>query len=148
VRLRLGEALQQQLQTVGIAVTLESVETTVWSERVKTAADFDLTLLHGSQGPEANNMRMRFGTNGQQQVMGYSSPALDQLLQQGAVSTNLSARADAYFAAQAILAEDLPIAPLAEFVKVTIWREGITGWPWTEARGLVTFNEFSLVQRP
>lgn len=63
------------------------------------------------------------------QVMGYASPELDAALAEGARTPDLTRRALAYGRAQEILARDLPIAPLAENVHVTVCRKEVTGLP-------------------
>ena len=78
--------------------------------------------------------------------MGYSSADFDAAVAEGARLTALEARAKAYFRAQEILAQDLPLAPLAENVQFIVTREAITGLAQGEARGLVTFQDFSLVK--
>jgi ABC-type transport system substrate-binding protein len=51
------------------------------------------------------------------------------------------------YRAQEILAAELPFAPLAEFAQILAYRDRVTGLPHVEARGLVTFNDYSLVRR-
>jgi len=142
----LARVVKEQLAQVGIEIVPEAVDPQTWSARVMVDHDFDLALVDGSHGPDPDNMRLRFGSQGPMQVMGYHNPELDALLERGMSTADTHERAKAYHAAQEILARDLPIAPLAEFVKVAIFREGVTGLPDTEARGLVTFQDFSLVR--
>ena len=80
--------------------------------------------------------------------MGYSNAELDAVLARGGGSSDMSVRATAYFRAQEILAEDLPIAPLVENVRVTISRIGIRGLPQDDARGLVPEYRYNLVRLP
>jgi ABC-type transport system substrate-binding protein len=105
-----------------------------------------MTIIAGAQGPDPENLSFRFGSRSPGQMPGYASPELDAALAEGAASLDLVRRARAYFRAQAILARDLPIAPLAEAVHVTVYRAHVRGLPHTEARGLVSSNDFSLVR--
>jgi ABC-type oligopeptide transport system substrate-binding subunit len=102
--------------------------------------------MGGSQGPDPENLNVRFGSRGATQVMGYESPELDATLAEGARATDLPRRARAYYRAQEILARDLPVVPLAEGIHVTISRRGVTGLPWVEGRGLIPDQELSLVR--
>jgi peptide/nickel transport system substrate-binding protein len=142
----IARVVQSQLFTVGISLTLESLDTTAWNTRLFKENSFDIALQNGTQGPDPNNMRLRFGSKGTIQGMGYNSAEVDALLDEGARASTLQARAAAYQKAQEILARDLPIAPLSESVKVEAYREGVTGLSSFEARGLVTFQDYSLVK--
>lgn len=136
----------EQLRAVGISVRLEQISSHRWMERVLQRHDFELTLIGGNQGPDPENLNLRFGSRGTTQIMGYANGQLDAVLSEGARALDLARRARAYFRAQEILARDLPIAPLAEGVQVTIYRRGVTGLPRVEARGLVPDYDFSLVR--
>jgi peptide/nickel transport system substrate-binding protein len=122
------------------------VTVAAWVERAMRGHDFDLTLVGGSQGPDPENLNVRFGSRGTSQIMGYESPELDAALAAGSGATDLALRARAYYRAQEILARDLPVVPLAEGIHVTIARRGVTGLPWVEGRGLVPDQELSLVR--
>jgi peptide/nickel transport system substrate-binding protein len=139
--------LRDQLRTVGIELRPVLLPPAELLERVLGRHDFDLALIAGGQGPDPESLATRFGSRGATQFMGYSSPDFDAAVAAGARTVDLPRRAQAYFRAQAILARDLPVAPLIESVHVTIFRRGITGLPQVEARGLVPSDEYSLVRR-
>ena len=138
--------LREQLRTVGIEARLVLLPLDQVLERVLTRHDFDLAVIAGNQGPDPENLNVRFGSQGASQFMGYSSPELDAALAEGARTIDLSRRARAYFRAQQILARDLPIAPLAEGVQIVVYRAGVRGLPQVEARGLVPVHDYSLVR--
>jgi peptide/nickel transport system substrate-binding protein len=142
----LARAVAAQLRAVGIEVRVTPLPLVAWLERVMQRRDFDLALLGGSQGPDPENLNVRFGSRGTTQIMGYESPDFDAAVAEGARTTDLARRTRAYFRAQEILAHDLPAAPLAEAIHVTITRRGVTGLPWVEGRGLVPDQELSLVR--
>jgi len=110
--------------------------------KVITNKDFEITILNGFQGPDPDNMRLRFGTGGGINIMGYSNPDLDEALAQGVSSMNPEERAPFYHEAQATLAEDLPIVPYAEVVSVHVWHSRVHGLPWADARGELGFYSF------
>ena len=139
-------AVQQDVARVGITLDLISVATSDWNTRVYTAKDFDLALANGSQGPDPDNLNVRFGSKGTSQFMGYANPDLDATLAEGARLTKLDERARAYFRAQDLLARDLPALPLMEAIQFIIYRANVSGLPQVEARGLVTFQNYSLVR--
>ncbi|HEX9943862.1 MAG TPA: ABC transporter substrate-binding protein [Thermoanaerobaculia bacterium] len=141
----IARVLVEQFQTVGVAVRIEPMTAGQWFERTRRH-DFDLTLMGGGHGPDPENLNSRFGSRGPTQIMGYASAEFDAAVREGARALDLGRRARAYFRAQRILARDLPIAPLAEGVMVTICRREVTGLPRAEARGLVPDYDYSLVR--
>ena len=144
----LAEEIAAQLAAVGLRVRTRCVAPQEYFRLIFEAHDFDLAVLAGSQGPDPDSLTTRFGSNGGSQIMGYSNAELDAVLARGGTSSDLSVRTAAYFRAQEILAEDLPIAPLVENVRVTISRVGVRGLPQDDARGLVPEFMYNLVRLP
>lgn len=145
----MAREIARQLQAVGIPVRLEIEPLDRWYARVMDRHDFDVALMGGSQGPDPENLNLRFGSKGLGgRIMGYESAELDTAVGEGGREVDLSRRARAYFRAQEILARDLPIAPLAESIRVMVCRRGVTGLSQTEGRGLVTLHDYSLVRLP
>jgi peptide/nickel transport system substrate-binding protein len=142
----LALGVQEQLRAIGLEVEIVSVGTSLLQARIFEQRDFDLVLADGTQGPDPDNLQFRFGSSGGYQFMGYSNPDFDTAVAEGARLVQLKQRADAYFRAQDILARDLPIAPLAENVQFVITRDRVSGLAQGEARGLVTFQDYSLVK--
>ena len=138
--------LREQLRTVGIDLRPVLLPVDRYLERTLQSHDFDLALMAGSQGPDPENLEARFGSRGTTQFMGYASPELDAAVAEGARTADLPRRAEAYFRAQAILARDLPVAPLLEGIHVALFRRGLRGLPQVEGRGLVPLHEYSLVR--
>jgi ABC-type transport system substrate-binding protein len=142
----MGGMVRDQLARVGLRVRLAKLPAAEWLERAVRRRDYDLTIFAGTQGPDPENLRFRFGPSSPYGLPGYASPELNAALAQGAASVDLQQRARAYSRAQAILARDLPFAPLAEAVHVAVFRSNVRGLPHIEARGLVSDNDFSLVR--
>jgi peptide/nickel transport system substrate-binding protein len=141
----MARLLVRQLAAVGIEVRPVLLPVDQLLERAMRQ-DFDLALLGGSHGPDPENLNFRFGSRGAGQLMGYSSPELDTVLDEGARTVDLAQRARSYFRAQEILARDLPVAPLVEGVHLAIFRRSVWGLPQVEARGLVPAGDYSLVR--
>lgn len=142
----ISEILVRQLAGVGVTVRPVLLPVDQILERAAVRQEFDLALLGGSQGPDPENLNLRFGPRGPLQIMGYSSPRLAAALAEGARSVDMAQRARAYFRAQDILAQDLPVLPLIEGVRLTIFHRRVRGLPQVEARGLVPADEYSLVR--
>jgi peptide/nickel transport system substrate-binding protein len=142
----LAREMSRQLAAVGIEIEVEALAVERYLDRLLHRHDFDLGLMGGSHGPDPANLEIRFGARGKQQFMGYADPALDRLLARGARQTDPALRARAYDQAQAVLAQTLPAAPLAEAVGIVAYRRGLAGLPQGEARGLVAGGDFSLAR--
>lgn len=138
--------LQRQLAPIGVVIEPVLLAQADYTKRVSEAHDFDLAMTNGSQGPDPDNLAARFGSRGSNQFMGYASAEFDGAVAEGARLVNLKDRAQAYFRAQAILARDLPFLPLVENVQFIIYRGNVTGLPQVQARGWVTFQDYSLVR--
>lgn len=138
--------LRDQLAEVGLAARVIPLPFNDWLDRVIQRRDFDLTLMSGAFGPDPENLSFRFGSRTARPNLGYASPELDAALAAGAATVDLERRARSYFRAQEILARDLPIAPLAEAVTVTVFSRRVRGLPPAEGRGLVPAHDFSLVR--
>jgi peptide/nickel transport system substrate-binding protein len=142
----IAREVARQLAAVGIAARVEIEPPGRWFERALRSHDFDLVILGGSQGPDPESLNLRFGSRGVTQVMGYESPELDGAIREGALEPDPARRAEAYFRAQEILSRDLPIAPLAEAIRVVVCRREVTGLAQVEGRGLVPPHDYSLVR--
>ncbi len=142
----IGRLLRDQLAEIGLVVRVTALPLNDWSDRVIRRKDFDLTLMSGRHGPDPENLSFRFGSRTANPNLGYANPELDAALAAGAATVDLEQRARSYYRAQEILAHDLPIAPLAEAVAVTVFRSNVRGLPNAEGRGLVPTHDFSLVR--
>lgn len=145
----MAELIREDLARVGLPVRVAQVTMAEWLDRVVHRLDYDMTIIAGMQGPDPENLRLRFGSGGSGGpggIPGYASPEIDAALAAGAASVDLPERARAYFRVQDVLARDLPIAPIAEGVHVTVFRSNVRGLAHAEGRGLVPANDFSLVR--
>jgi peptide/nickel transport system substrate-binding protein len=140
--------ISKQLAAVGLRCTPTPLPAASYLPTLMKGDAFDMVVVAGNQGPDPDTMVARFGSTGTMQIMGYSNPALDELLARGGMTADPVSRAASYFRAQEILAEDLPIAPLYETIRVAAFRDGLRGVPHEDARGLVADYTFNLVRLP
>lgn len=130
---RSAELVRDMLADIGVKVEatpydLAALADVVWAED----ADFDLFTgsVTSNNDPELGKSRhyitstigRSFG-NGSK----YSNPEVDALFDEGASTTDVDARAEAYWAAQEILADDLPTFPLVDYNNVDFTRPEIGG---------------------
>jgi peptide/nickel transport system substrate-binding protein len=141
-----AQIVQEQLRVVGIEINLALLAAAELDKRTYLDKDFDLWLNDGAFGPDPENLNVRFGTTGSTAVLGYTSAEFDAAMAEGGRLANVADRARAYFRAQEILARDLPLAPLVDTAVIVQSRDNVTGLGYVEARGLVTFQDYSLVR--
>ena len=106
------------------------------------AGDFDLTVLDGFQGPDPDNLKLRVGTGGDINVMGYSNKEVDELLEKAARISDKNERAKYYFKVQEILAEDLPIYPIAEVTYLYVHKDYVKDLPY-QLPNVVAYNNYA-----
>lgn len=141
-----AQIAQEQLRAVGIESNLVLLTSAEMDARVYQQKDFDLVVHDGSFGPDPENLGTRFGSTSAFAFTGYASAEFDAAIAEGARQAHVTERAQAYFRAQEILARDLPLAPLVEPAFIVLARANVSGLGYTEARGLVTFQDYSLVR--
>ena len=134
--------IKEQLDKVGIKVKLEEYEIAAYIEKVLKAGDFDLTVLDGFQGPDPDNLKLRVGTGGDINVMGYSNKEVDELLEKAARISDKNERAKYYFKVQEILAEDLPIYPIAEVTYLYVHKDYVKDLPY-QLPNVVAYNNYA-----
>jgi peptide/nickel transport system substrate-binding protein len=140
--------VKEQLAAIGVNVELVLLEFAAWEEQL-IAGDFELGLLGGFQGPDPANLSIRWGTDTGLNHWRYSNPEFDQLLVDGDSATTQEERVQAYFAAQEILAEDIPGIPLALQTFTAAFTSRLSG-VWLDAddpaSALVGMNRFTLTK--
>ena len=138
----MAAVIKENLAKVGIKVNLGEYEIATWIDKVLKAHDFDLALLDGFQGPDPDNLRLRVGTHGSIQFMGYSNPEVDEALDKGSQIADIEKRKPYYYKVERLLAKDLPILPLAEVVYVRIFKNYVHGLPIEEPGKVGTGNYY------
>jgi len=134
--------IKEQLDKVGIKVKLEEYEIAAYIEKCLKGGDFDLTVLNGFQGPDPDNLKLRVGTGGDINVMGYSSKEVDELLDKGATVSEISKRQQYYFKVQEILAQDLPFYPIGEVAANYVHKKYVKDMPY-QLTGKIALNNYA-----
>ncbi len=140
--------LKEQLAAIGIEVELVLLEYAAWEEQV-AAGDYEISLQGGFQGPDPANLALRWGTGATLNRWGYTNPDFDALLVDGDAAGTQEERAEIYFQAQALLAEDLPSIPIALQTYYSAFTAAMSGvWldPDDEASTKVGMNRFTLTK--
>ncbi len=109
VNVNIAQNLQAQLAEIGVDLELNQLETNIYVDRW-LAADFDSALSENGAGPDPHHTYIRyFVSDGVfQNVAGFSSPELDQLIADGRTTTDQDARVPIYNEISRILLDESP----------------------------------------
>ncbi|KNC11734.1 peptide ABC transporter substrate-binding protein SapA [Pantoea sp. BIGb0393] len=129
--LKTAELLQADLAQVGVRVTIAPVEGR-FQEAQLMEMNHDLTLTGwatDSNDPDSffRPLLSCAAIRSQTNYAHWCSPAFDESLQHALLSQQLSARIDSYDKAQQILAQELPVLPLASSLRLQAYRHDIKG---------------------
>ncbi|QDY42024.1 ABC transporter substrate-binding protein SapA [Candidatus Pantoea soli] len=129
--LKTAELLQADLAQVGVRVTIIPVEGR-FQEAQLMAMNHDLTLTGwatDSNDPDSffRPLLSCAAIRSQTNYAHWCSPSFDEALQRALLSQQLSARIDSYDRAQQILAQELPVLPLASSLRLQAYRHDIKG---------------------
>ena len=129
--LKTAELIQADMAQVGVKVVIVPVEGRFQEARLMDM-NHDLTLSGGAT--DSNDPASFFrpllscaAIHSQTSFAHWCNPAFDRLLRKALSSQQLSARIDAYGEAQNILADELPILPLASSLRLQAYRYDIKG---------------------
>src|SRR5262249_4808776 len=129
-----ADIMREQLRAVGVDLQLRPMDGATYID-VATKWDFDLTMASFGTGPDpAIAVSRNFITDQilhifPGNVMAYSNPKVDDLLNRADSELNINARAKYYQDAQAILVDELPALWLWEKYYPLAVRKGLVGLP-------------------
>lgn len=129
--LKTAELLQADLAQVGVRLTIVPVEGR-FQEAQLMAMNHDLTLsgwATDSNDPDSffRPLLSCAAIRSQTNYAHWCSPAFDETLQNALLSQQLAGRIDSYDKAQQILAQELPVLPLASSLRLQAFRHDIKG---------------------
>jgi len=140
------QVMKAQLAEIGIAVKINMLEYAAWDEKVSVEKDYTIALTGGYQGPEASNLADRIVTGGYLNFLNYSNPEVDRLMAEGAALPTFELRAPKYKEAQAILAKDVPMVLISEWLGYIPYMSYVKGHPASaDAVGKTAFGEMTYV---
>lgn len=129
--LKTAELLQADLSQIGVRVTIVPVEGR-FQEAQLMAMNHDITLTGwatDSNDPDSffRPLLSCAAIRSQTNYAHWCSPAFDEVLQRALLSQQLSARIESYDKAQQMLAQALPVLPLASSLRLQAYRHDIKG---------------------
>jgi peptide/nickel transport system substrate-binding protein len=118
-----AEYVRSQLADVGIDVTIETVEFSVWLDRVFTNKDYDLTaVLHVEPRDLGNYANPDYYWN-------YDSPEVQQLMAEAKVTLDAEESIELKRRAARQISEDSPVDWLLLGADITVSTPDVTGYP-------------------
>ena len=125
-----SQALQQMWRKLGVDVEINQLETTQ-AVRDFLAGNFDVIFYRFSGGgvdPDLNVYKF-FHSKSPQNVVGYSNPEMDKLLEAGRASPKPSTRLDIYTRVNSLLARDVPYNFLYYYTPYMLGGKNLHGVP-------------------
>lgn len=142
----LVQVMKSQLAEIGIDVKINMLEYAAWDEKVSVEKDYTIALTGGYQGPEASNLADRITTSGYLNFLNYSNTEVDRLMAEGAALPTFELRAPKYKEAQAILAKDVPMVLISEWLGYIPYMSYVKGHPASaDAVEKTAFGEMTYV---
>ena len=137
---RLGQALREQLKSVGITLNLQTVDFNAAVEQVFVKKDFDLGMASFCNGadPDIGVRRVYVSSNigpfPFSNGAGYRNARIDELFDEASRLQDRPARRDRYVEIQKILADDVPYFWIIDSEGLRAYRTAFTGFRlWTGA---------------
>ena len=103
---RNAEVIASQLAQVGVHAELQSMELAAWLDQVYRGRDYELNTLSHSGRLDPDPFLNRFACDSKENYRNYCNPEFDQLIADGANTTDVEKRKQIYAEAQRMLAED------------------------------------------
>jgi peptide/nickel transport system substrate-binding protein len=122
--------IQRRLKEVGIDVQIRAIEWASFISRFIKTGDFDVVVLGWSLGLDPDQFSIWHSSQqapGQFNFIGYNSPIVDKLLEQGRLELNPDKRMKIYHEFSKILLEDSPIVFLSAGYGLTAIHKRVKG---------------------
>lgn len=129
----LAQVLREQLAEVGIQLTIEVNDFSLFSERIYKQHDFDLNSTGGLHGPDPSTLEAFYLSTSGRNQMQYDNPEVDSLFAAARAELDEDARMKIYSEIQQILADDLPRVNLVEYSYLKPYREEVQNLWWSKS---------------
>ncbi|HET7879571.1 MAG TPA: ABC transporter substrate-binding protein [Acetobacteraceae bacterium] len=127
---QINQLMQEQLNAVGIKVTLQPVAASEWYARVVSGAT-NLTPTRWTQRADPDGLLyILFHSKGFANTMKYRNERVDALLDQARTVYDVAQRKQLYAEAQRQIVADLPIVPLLFGAEYAALRSSVNGFEW------------------
>lgn len=130
-----AEVVKQQLDKIGIRVTIDLIDVAVLNQQVFKDRKFDLVTIAGLAGPNPQAFANFVGTGGSLNPMPYSNPDVDKAFADARATSDQDAQKALYSQIQQAVARDLPRVNLVEYPYLRPHRAQLDGFWWQEGAG-------------
>lgn len=131
---KIGQFVKQNLADIGVEVNLTVPDRATSLKQIYSDYDFDIALSnHASRIEQVPQQTDYIVTSGIvkgaafRNANGYSNPEIDEIVAKMSVETDVSVRRNLAFKLQDILARDLPITILVEFLPTSMMASKVKG---------------------
>lgn len=143
-----AQMIRQYLADVGIDMTVETAEFSLFNEMIRSKRDFDMVNSGGQRGPDPSELVNFLGSKGSRNVMPWVNEEVDALFAEDRLAVTQDQRRDIYYRIQELAAAEVPVVNLIEYAYARPYRSEWTGWWWSEdAVGRVGQDMYNLVRR-
>ena len=119
--------IADNMDKMGIKVTLDTLDYNIWSERVLDDYDFEITALGGFQGPDVLGTTRRWTTNGSINASRYSNAEVDALASQAVSAASEEERDNCIKEIQTYLRADVPFVLVVMYADAQPFKNYIHG---------------------
>jgi len=122
--------IQRRLKEIGIGVSIRAIEWASFISRFIKTGDFDVVILGWGLGLDPDQYNIWHSSQqapGQFNFVGYNSPTVDKLLEQGRTELDANKRMAIYHEFAKILLEDSPIVYLSAGYGLTAMHKRVQG---------------------
>ncbi len=132
-------------KSLGVDVKLENQEWKTFLE-TRRSGQYEVSRA-GWCGDynEASTFLSLMQSNNDSNYMKYASPAYDGLMAAALKSTSVEERADHYRQAEALLAKDMPVAPVYHYVNARLVKPNLGGYPMNNAEDNIYSKDLYLI---
>ena len=110
----MAQIIKANVAEAGIDLTINLLEYSAWSEKVKDNKNFTVTMLAGYQGPDVSGINNRVYSTGATNIGGYKSEEMDAAIEAANVCADKEKRAEYLSTVQRLMSEDMPMVLLLE----------------------------------
>ena len=128
-----AQVIQQQLARVGIDVTIEVIEWSMWLSDIYTDRDFETTLIDFTGKLDPYPVLRRYISGFSRNFLNFDSAEFDAVMESALRATSAARRVELYTQAQRILTDQVPAAFLADYQFVWAMNprfDGYTSYPF------------------
>lgn len=137
---KLAEILQQMWRVVGAQVTLATVDTPQLIDRALVKKNYEAATWVGQEYPEPDGLYDGYHSRGRFNVMKYSNPKVDSLLELARVNADPKARLESYQQANQQIAADMPAIFLVRKVGAVVHKPSVQNVPAAQWFGVQIFR--------